>query len=98
GTVSPPSSPVAGPIAEVFKLLDSLLENARSGMTAIMLSNEMAQTRDMIVKVYKWHPALFELASFARQLKNYPERARLDPDTLTELSAKIEDWKKRIAS
>jgi hypothetical protein len=92
----PAVAPKEGPLTEVFKLLDSLKEKAQSGINAIQLANEMEQTRDAIVKIFRWHPALYELATFARRLKKYAEGAPLDNETKTSLLEKVEEWKNRI--
>jgi hypothetical protein len=93
---SKPASTVGPPMTDVFKLLDSIKEKAKSRITAIVLANEMEQTRDAIVKIFRWHPALYELATFARRLKKYPEGAPLDNETRALLLEKVEEWKNRI--
>ena len=57
----------------------------------------MEQTRDVIVKIFRWHPALYELATFARRLKKFPEGDALDAETLELLLEKIDEWKNRIS-
>jgi hypothetical protein len=95
-TPSKQASAVGAPMADVFKLLDSIKEKAKSGITAIQLANEMEQTRDAIVKIFRWHPALYELATFARRLKKYAEGVPLENETRTLLLEKVEEWKNRI--
>ncbi|HUY01331.1 MAG TPA: hypothetical protein VMV49_17350 [Candidatus Deferrimicrobium sp.] len=93
-----PSAPVEGPISDVINLLDEIKTKAKSGITAVQLANEMEQTRDTIVKIFRWHPALYELATFARRLKKYPEAAGLDTEILELLLEKVEEWKNRVSS
>jgi hypothetical protein len=95
-TPSKQASAAGPPMTDVFKLLDSIKEKAKSGISASQLANEMEQTRDAIVKIFRWHPALYELATFARRLKKYAEGAPLDNETRTLLLEKVEEWKNRI--
>ncbi len=101
-STTPTSTPAAptpsgqGPMADVFKLLDSIKAKSKSSITAGQMAIEMEQTRDTIVKIFRWHPALYELATMARRLKKYPEGSALDSEMQQLLSDKIEEWKKRI--
>ena len=95
---TPPPSSSQGPVSDVFKLLDSIKEKAESNITATQLASEMEQVRDTIVKIFRWHPALYELATFARRLKKFPEGAALDNETKALLLEKIEEWKNRVSS
>ncbi len=88
---------VEGPLGGVLNLLDGLKQKARSIVTANELSTEMEQTRDTIVKNFRWHPALYELATFARRLKKYPVGAGVDTELQNLLLEKIDEWKKRIS-
>ncbi|MDD1777325.1 MAG: hypothetical protein LUQ65_04080, partial [Candidatus Helarchaeota archaeon] len=97
-TPSKVASASGPPMTDVFKLLDSIKEKAKSGITAIQLANEMEQTRDAIVKIFRWHPALYELATFARQLKKYAEGKQLENETRTLLLEKVDEWKNRIST
>jgi len=90
------SSTTEGPISGVFKLLDSIREKAESEITANELASEMEQIRDAIVKIFRWHPALYELATFARRLKKL--QGRIDNETKTLLLEKVEEWKNRVSS
>jgi len=90
-------TPSSGPMADVFNLLDTIKQKAQSGLSGSQLAGEMEQIRDTIVKVYRWHPALYELATFARRLKKSPEGTTPDVATINLLIEKIEEWKKRIA-
>ena len=103
-TPSAPAAPATtsaaaagGPMDEVLILLDSIKAKAQSGITALQLANEMEQTRDTIVKIFRWHPALYELATFARRLKKSPEGVAVDADLLKLLLEKTEEWKNRIS-
>ncbi len=58
----------------------------------------MEQIRDTIVKIFRWHPALYELATFARRLKKSPEGTGLDAETQSLLIEKVDEWKNRISS
>jgi hypothetical protein len=103
GVISPsatspaPISPTEGPISDVIKLIEEIKVKAKSGITATQLANEMEQTRDTIVKIFRWHPALYELATFARRLKKYPEGAGLDKEILELLLEKVDEWKNRVS-
>jgi hypothetical protein len=90
--------PGTGGLAQVIQLLDSIKEKARSNLTSNQLANEMEQTRDTIVKIFRWHPALYELATFARRLKKAPQGANVDAETQQLLLEKIDEWKNRVSS
>lgn len=92
-----PAPSKGGASADVFKLLDSIKEKAQSGITANQLAIEMEQTRDTIVKIFRWHPTLYELATFARRLKKYPEGTPSDTEIQQLLQEKVDEWKKRIS-
>ncbi|MHA1130726.1 MAG: hypothetical protein ACTSQQ_07950, partial [Candidatus Helarchaeota archaeon] len=87
---------LTGTEAEVIKLLDSIAERAKSGISAAQLGNEMEQIRNKIVEIYQWHPALFELAAFSRRLKASSTETTIDPPILNNLLSQIENWKERI--
>ncbi len=91
------SAPAEGPGSDVTNLLDTIKQKAKSGLSAIALANEMEQIRDTIVKVYRWHPALYELATFARRLKKFPEGAPPDAELFNLLLEKVEEWKNRVS-
>ncbi|MHA1265193.1 MAG: hypothetical protein ACTSRS_08180 [Candidatus Helarchaeota archaeon] len=96
---SPPSQPSPGSgLAEVLKLLDSIKDKAKTTPTAYELGTEMEQTRDTIVKIFRWHPALYEFATFARRLKKAPQGTPIDTETQQLLIEKIDDWKNRLSS
>ncbi|HUY00082.1 MAG TPA: hypothetical protein VMV49_11045 [Candidatus Deferrimicrobium sp.] len=103
-TYSQPIKPIqatptaAGSKAVATQLLDSITAKARSGMAAAQLGVEMETIRSQIVEVFEWHPTLFELAAFARRLKQMQPGIPLDPETLQLLIEKIEAWKSRIMS
>ncbi|MHA1300731.1 MAG: hypothetical protein ACTSO9_15045 [Candidatus Helarchaeota archaeon] len=80
--------------AEVLDLLDSL--KSKIEYPAVKFAAMMEQVRDEIVRIYKFHPAIYELGTFARKLKKYPQNMKIDPDVLTLLFDKIEEWKRRI--
>ncbi|MHA1378031.1 MAG: hypothetical protein ACTSRG_06580 [Candidatus Helarchaeota archaeon] len=79
---------------EVLDLLDAL--KTKIEYPAVKFAALMEQTRDEIVRIYKFHPAIYELGTFARKLKKYPKNMKIDPDVLTLLFDKIEEWKRRI--
>ena len=95
-----PKTPLTGegPVAEAIQLLETIKDKAASGITGVALAAEMEQIRDTIVKVFRWHPALYELATFARRLKKIPEGTGLDVENLQLLVEKVEEWKTRISS
>ena len=80
---------------KVFQLLEGI--KGKLGMNVQALAREMENTRDEIVKIYKFHPTLYELGTFARKLKKYPENLTLDEDLRNLLFDKINEWKKRLA-
>ena len=88
--------PVSGPKAKVIMLFDTILVKAQTGLSAPQLATEMEQIRNQIVEVFEWHPTLFELAAFARRIKNGPPNTPIDPQTVQLLIEKIEAWKQRI--
>ncbi|NVM27899.1 MAG: hypothetical protein HWN65_03570 [Candidatus Helarchaeota archaeon] len=91
-----PTGPASGAQQEAVRLLDTIAARARSGIPGSQLAQEMEQTRNRIVEVFQWHPALFELAAFARRLKQLPVGTVLDAGTLNSLLERIEAWKSRI--
>ncbi len=95
-----PSIPLSieGPLAEVLGLLESIRIKAKSGLSGQDLGTEMEQIRDTIVKVFRWHPALYELATFSRRLKKFPIGQPPDTETLHLLFEKIDEWKNRVSS
>ncbi|NVM30797.1 MAG: hypothetical protein HWN65_18300 [Candidatus Helarchaeota archaeon] len=100
-SLTPPSTPstapsVGGTIGEVLNVLDLIKQKAQSGITAPKLAIEMEEARDKIVKIYRWHPALYELATFARRLKKQPEGSGVDAEHQNLLLEKINEWKNRI--
>ncbi|MHA1144389.1 MAG: coiled-coil domain-containing protein [Candidatus Helarchaeota archaeon] len=80
---------------EVFDLLDSIKPKIQ--LPAQDLARFLEFIRDKIVKVFKFHPALYELGTFARKIKKYPVAAPLDDDIKNLLEDKITEWKKRIS-
>lgn len=93
---APPASAPEGPKNDAAMLLDRIIMRANSGLTGIQLAQEMEQIRNKIVEIFQWHPALFELAAFARRLKSQPGEAVLDANSLQNLTEKIQAWKSRI--
>jgi len=89
-----PTGPASGAQVEAVRLLDNIAARARSGIPGNQLAQEMEQTRNRIVEVFQWHPALFELAATACRLKQVP--TALDAGTLNNLLGKLEEWKRRI--
>ncbi len=80
--------------AEVLDLLDTL--KTKIELPAVKFAALMEEVRDEIVRIYKFHPAIYELGTFARKLRKYPQNMKIDPDVLTMLFDKIEEWKRRI--
>jgi len=78
----------------VFQLLESIKGKINDNVGVLV--NSMENIRDEIVKIYKFHPALYELGTFARKLKKYPALEKLDPDLSNLLIDKINEWKKRL--
>lgn len=97
---SPPSSPLKlsgkDPLTDVLLLLESIKDKVNSDLTANQIANEMEAIRDEIVKIFRWHPTLYELATFARRLKKASAGAPLDAETKQLLPEKIDEWKSRI--
>jgi uncharacterized protein YoxC len=91
------ATPTSGPMTDVFKLLDTIAQKAQSGLSGPQIAGEMEQVRDTIVKIFRWHPALYELATFARRLKKAPAGTAADAATVNLLLEKINEWKNRIA-
>ncbi|MBD3228865.1 MAG: hypothetical protein GF329_11820 [Candidatus Lokiarchaeota archaeon] len=83
---------------EVFDLFDNITENLKKGLTAQQMATLMENTRDKIVKIYKWHPTLYELATRARKLKKYGAEDPIDSETYQLLLEKVQEWKERIKS
>ena len=81
-------------LIEVFNLLDSI--KTRIDYPAIEFAKILEQIRDEIVRIYKFHPALYELGTFARKLKKYPQNMKIDPDIISLLFDKVEEWKRRM--
>ncbi|NHI92561.1 MAG: hypothetical protein EAX96_08655 [Candidatus Lokiarchaeota archaeon] len=79
---------------KVIHLLESIKE--RLHINVDQLAFEMENIRDEIVKIYKFHPALYELGTFSRKLKKYPPNTTLDDDIRNLLFDKINEWKKRL--
>ncbi|MFX0133843.1 MAG: hypothetical protein ACFFDN_09370, partial [Candidatus Hodarchaeota archaeon] len=100
--VKPPKpKPVAEPEEEVpeevLKLFDAISDAVVSNLNANQLAEAMNTARENIIKVFKWHPVLYELASFARRIQKMPPDAPLDTEITSLLVEKVEDWKQRIA-
>ncbi|MHA1784991.1 MAG: hypothetical protein ACTSVY_12145 [Candidatus Helarchaeota archaeon] len=91
---STPRTPPGKVPDEVFHLLENIKQkiNIPIDQLAIFMEN----TRDEIVKIYKFHPALYELGTFARKLRKYPPNTTLEPDIMNLLVDKINEWKKRL--
>lgn len=81
--------------AEVFDLLDSI--KPKMNLPVQDLARFIEFIRDKIVKVFKFHPALYELGTFARKVKKYPSNSQLDADLTNLLNDKINEWKKRLS-
>lgn len=81
--------------AEVFDLLDSI--KPKMNLPVQDLARFIEFIRDKIVKVFKFHPALYELGTFARKVKKYPSNSLLDADLTNLLNDKINEWKKRLS-
>ena len=79
---------------EVLDLLDSLKSKIET--PAVKFADYMEFVRDEIVRIYKFHPAIYELGTFARKLKKYPQNMKMDPDIIALLFDKIDEWKQRI--
>ncbi|MFX0136968.1 MAG: hypothetical protein ACFFDN_25240 [Candidatus Hodarchaeota archaeon] len=99
--IPPPSKRAPIPIkvgktvpGEVLDLLDSLKSKIET--PAVKFADYMEWVRDEIVRIYKFHPAIYELGTFARKLKKYPQNMKIDPDIIALLFDKIEEWKQRI--
>jgi len=90
-TVKPATVPI-----EVHQILDGISNAVKSGVSAKELYTIMNNARDSIIKVYKWHPVLYELASFSRRIQKIPESQQLDNEISSLLIDKINDWKMRI--
>lgn len=82
--------------SEVHKIFDGISDAVISKISAKELFDLMNQARDSIIKVYRWHPVLYELASFARRVQKLSEDQPLDNEISTLLIEKINDWKNRI--
>ncbi len=96
-TIKVESTPVVttGKVPDhVFELLDSIKGSVNDEVGNLVI--RMENVRDEIVKIYKFHPALYELGTFARKLKKYPGKEYLDPDLSSLLTDKINEWKKRL--
>ncbi|NVM02892.1 MAG: hypothetical protein HWN67_11180 [Candidatus Helarchaeota archaeon] len=81
---------------EVLLLFEEISNAVVSNVTANELANAMNTARENIIKVFKWHPVLYELASFSRRIQKMPE-GPLDAEITSLLLEKIEDWKNRIS-
>lgn len=81
---------------EVLQIFDNISNTVVSKVNSTMLAEIMNHARDEIIKVYKWHPVLYELASFSRRIEKMPE-GPLDTEITSLLLEKIEDWKNRIS-
>ncbi|MFX1451930.1 MAG: hypothetical protein ACFFCM_13875 [Promethearchaeota archaeon] len=99
--IPPPSKRAPIPIkvgktvpGEVLDLLDSLKTKIET--PAVKFADYMEFVRDEIVRIYKFHPAIYELGTFARKLKKYPQNMKMDPDIIALLFDKINEWKARI--
>ncbi|NVM04976.1 MAG: hypothetical protein HWN67_21825 [Candidatus Helarchaeota archaeon] len=99
--IPPPSKRAPIPIkvgktvpVEVLDLLDSLKSKIET--PAVKFAEYMEWVRDEIVRIYKFHPAIYELGTFARKLKKYPQNMKIDPDIIALLFDKIDEWKQRI--
>ena len=80
-------------VTEVF---DLLVQRAERGETAIALAKLLENGRDTISKSWKWHPTLYEVGTFARKLRKYPEGKQADETVLKVLFQKIEEWKTKM--
>ncbi|TFF88633.1 MAG: hypothetical protein EU550_00945 [Promethearchaeota archaeon] len=83
---------------EVFDLLDNITVNLKKGLTAQQMAKFMEDTRDKIVKLYKWHPIIYEMATRARKLKKFGTEDPIDSETYQLLLEKVQEWKERIKS
>lgn len=83
-------------LQKVHKIFDGISDAVISKISAKELFDLMNQARDSIIKVYRWHPVLYELASFARRVQKLSEDQPLDNEISTLLIEKINDWKNRI--
>ncbi|MHC1591074.1 MAG: hypothetical protein ACXQS8_03240, partial [Candidatus Helarchaeales archaeon] len=79
----------------VYEYLDSI--KTKLDLPAQDLARFLEFIRDKIVKIFKFHPALYELGTFARKIKKYPAGVPLDEDIRRLLEDKITEWKKRIS-
>ncbi|MHA1797034.1 MAG: hypothetical protein ACTSVY_01190 [Candidatus Helarchaeota archaeon] len=80
-------------VTEVF---DLLIQRAERGETAVALAKLLENSRDTISKSWKWHPTLYEVGTFARKLRKYPEGKQADEQILKILFQKIEEWKTKM--
>ncbi|NHI92511.1 MAG: hypothetical protein EAX96_08400 [Candidatus Lokiarchaeota archaeon] len=80
-------------VTEVF---DLIVQRAERGETAIALAKLLENGRDTISKSWKWHPTLYEVGTFARKLRKYPEGKQADESVIKVLFQKIEEWKTKM--
>ncbi|MHA1377734.1 MAG: hypothetical protein ACTSRG_05070 [Candidatus Helarchaeota archaeon] len=95
-TVAPPEISETVP-KEVIQLLDGIANAVVSKVPTSELATIMDNTRNEIIKVFRWHPVLYELASFSRRIQKLSTK-ELSADISSLLIEKIQDWKTRISS
>ncbi len=81
---------------EVNQIFDGISNAVLSKVSAGELFQIMDDARNSIVKVFRWHPVLYELASFSRRISKLPANEPLSVDISSLLIEKITDWKTRI--
>jgi hypothetical protein len=82
---------------EVNQIFDGISNAVLSKVSAGELFQKMDDARNSIVKVFRWHPVLYELASFSRRISKLPPDEPFSADVSSLLVEKITDWKTRIA-
>ncbi|MHA1301449.1 MAG: hypothetical protein ACTSO9_18665 [Candidatus Helarchaeota archaeon] len=97
-TVQEPSTEPSEIIPEeVPQLFDGISNAVVSNVSARELASIMDNARNQIIKVFRWHPVLYELASFSRRIQKLPGDSPISADISSLLIEKIQDWKKRIS-
>jgi hypothetical protein len=80
----------------VAEVLGLLTQRAQGGADAHALANIMENARDTISKSWRWHPALYELGTFARKLRKIPKGQPPDSSLLNNLMQKIKEWSEKM--
>ncbi|NVM55715.1 MAG: hypothetical protein HWN66_18595 [Candidatus Helarchaeota archaeon] len=80
----------------VTEVLGLLTERAQGGADGHALAKIMENARDTISKSWRWHPALYELGTFARKLRKLPKGQEPDGNLLNTLMQKINEWLEKM--